>query len=387
MVQFTALRLTGFKSFVEATELEIAPGLTGIVGPNGCGKSNLLEAIRWCMGEGSAKKLRGDGMDDVIFSGTGTRPARNIAEVAIRLDNHLREAPAAVNDADEIEVIRRIEREQGSSYSINGNEARARDVQLMFADLSTGAKSTAIVSQGRVASVISAKPQDRRQLIEEAAGITGLHSRRHEAELRLKAAETNLERLEDVITALEGQMQGLKRQARQATRYKNLSGHIRRAEAMVLHLRWAAALAALEAARAALKENTSQVQQLTAEAAAAATAQAEAAGVLPDLRAKEAEAAAALQRLIVERESLDAEEARIKARQAEYRAALEQIDSDLGRERAFLEEAAARKPALPKKPACLRPPRPVTPTRGPRLRRRWHRCSKTYRRWSRISHS
>lgn len=353
MVQFTSLRLTGFKSFVEPTQLEISPGLTGIVGPNGCGKSNLLEAIRWCMGEGSAKKMRGDGMDDVIFSGTGTRPARNIAEVALKLDNHMREAPSAFNHADELEVIRRIEREQGSAYSINGNETRARDVQLLFADLSTGAKSTAIVSQGRVASVISAKPQDRRQLIEEAAGITGLHSRRHEAELRLKAAETNLERLEDVIVALEGQMQNLKRQARQATRYKNLSGHVRRAEAMVLHLRWAATLAALDAAQTALRENASQVAEFTSAAAQAATAQAEAAGVLPDLRTKEAEAAAALQRLIVERESLEAEENRIKARQAEYQSALSQIDGDLTRERSFLEEAQAAQNRLEQEAAQL----------------------------------
>ena len=210
MVQFTKLRLSGFKSFVDATELAIEPGVTGVVGPNGCGKSNLVEALRWAMGETSPKSMRGKEMDDVIFAGSANRPSRNVADVIIHLDNSQRKAPAMFNDFDEIEVERRIERGCGSTYRVNGKEVRARDVQLLFADAATGAHSTALVSQGRIGAIINAKPADRRSLLEEAAGITGLHSRRHEAELRLRAAETNLERLDDVIATLVSQLQGLK---------------------------------------------------------------------------------------------------------------------------------------------------------------------------------
>ncbi|MGY9004135.1 MAG: AAA family ATPase, partial [Rhodospirillales bacterium] len=241
MLQFNKLRLTGFKSFVDSTELLISPGLTGVVGPNGCGKSNLVEALRWVMGETSAKQMRGSGMDDVIFGGTSNRPARNIAEVILSLDNSARSAPAQFNEFEEMDVIRRIEREKGSAYKVNGKDVRARDVQLLFADSSTGARSTALVSQGRIGAVIAAKPTERRTLLEEAAGITGLHSRRHEAELRLRGAETNLDRLDDILITLDTQLQNLKKQSRQATRYRNISGHIRRTEAMLFHLRWIAA--------------------------------------------------------------------------------------------------------------------------------------------------
>ena len=186
------LHLTGFKSFVDPTDLVIQPGMTGIVGPNGCGKSNVVEALRWVMGETSAKSMRGGEMEDVIFGGTTTRPSRNIAEVMLRLDNAMRDAPAAFNDSDEIDISRRIERGAGSQYRVNGKEVRARDVQLLFADMASGAHSTAMVSQGRIGALIGSKPTERRVLLEEAAGIRGLHSRRHEAELRLRAAETNL---------------------------------------------------------------------------------------------------------------------------------------------------------------------------------------------------
>jgi chromosome segregation protein len=242
-VQFSKLRLSGFKSFVEPTDLMIEPGMTGIVGPNGCGKSNLVEALRWAMGETSAKRLRGGEMDDVIFGGTAGRPARNVAEVTLHLDNAGRDAPQLYNEHPEIEVVRRIERGLGSAYKVNGKEVRARDVQLLFADLATGAHSTAMVSQGRVGWIIGAKAIERRTLLEEAAGISGLHARRHEAELRLNAAETNLTRLDDIIRAQEEQLESLKKQARQANRYRRLSDHIRRAEAMVLHLRWLKATA------------------------------------------------------------------------------------------------------------------------------------------------
>ena len=245
-MHFSRLFLTGFKSFVDPTELHIEPGMTGVVGPNGCGKSNVVEALRWVMGETSAKSMRGGEMDDVIFGGTATRPSRNLAEVMLRLDNTARDAPAAFNDSDEVEISRRIERGAGSQYRVNGKEVRARDVQLLFADLASGAHSTAMVSQGRIGALIGAKPTERRGLLEEAAGIRGLHSRRHEAELRLRAAETNLERLDDVIDALDGQYQALRRQTRQATRYRRLSENIRRHEAISLHLRCLCSAASVE---------------------------------------------------------------------------------------------------------------------------------------------
>ena len=205
-MKFSKLRLTGFKSFVDPTELVMEGGLTGVVGPNGCGKSNLVEALRWVMGENSAKRMRGGAMDDVIFSGTQNRTARNLAEVMLTIDNSDRTAPPAFNDDEILEVSRRIERESGSTYRVNGREVRQRDVQILFADLATGAHSPAMVSQGRVGSIINAKPTERRSLLEEAAGITGLHSRRHEAELRLRAAETNMERMDDVVQTMEAQL-------------------------------------------------------------------------------------------------------------------------------------------------------------------------------------
>ena len=337
-MKFNRLRLSGFKSFVDPTDLIIEPGLTGIVGPNGCGKSNLLEAMRWVMGENSFKNMRGSGMEDVIFAGTTGRPARNHAEVVLYIDNSDRSAPAAYNEFDVIEVSRKIEREQGSTYRINGREVRARDVQLLFADASTGAHSPALVRQGQIAQLISSKPINRRRILEEAAGITGLYTRRHEAELRLKAAETNLTRLDDVVAQVESQLASLKRQARQAVRYRNLSGQIRETEAILLHLRWTHAVTSLKQSEEKLAETDRRVTELTREAAAATTIEAEAADRLPPLREKEAEAAARLHRLTVERENLDAEEARAKEQAARLTARLDQIGQDLGRERHLIED-------------------------------------------------
>ncbi|MFA7639108.1 MAG: AAA family ATPase, partial [Parvibaculum sp.] len=337
-MKFNRLRLSGFKSFVDPTDLIIEPGLTGIVGPNGCGKSNLLEAMRWVMGENSFKNMRGSGMEDVIFAGTSGRPARNHAEVVLYIDNGDRSAPAAYNEFDVIEVSRKIERDQGSTYRINGREVRARDVQLLFADASTGAHSPALVRQGQIAQLISSKPINRRRILEEAAGITGLYTRRHEAELRLRAAETNLTRLDDVVAQVESQLASLKRQARQAVRYRNLSGQIRETEAILLHLRWEHATASLKQSEEKLVETDQRVAELTREAAAATTIEAEAADRLPPLREKEAEAAARLHRLTVERENLDAEETRAKEQAARLTARLEQIGHDLTRERASIED-------------------------------------------------
>ncbi len=339
-MQLTRLKLTGFKSFVEATELLIEPGLTGIVGPNGCGKSNLVEALRWVMGETSAKQMRGGEMDDVIFAGTAARPARNLAEVVLHLDNSARDAPAAYNDSSEIEVSRRIERGSGSQYRINGKEARARDVQLLFADAATGARSTALVSQGQVGAVIGAKPVERRLLLEEAAGITGLHSRRHEAELRLRAADTNLERLDDVLAALQAQLQGLKRQARQAVRYRSLSGRLRKADAMLHYRRWSLAEAEVAETRDTLAAIQARAAERAREAASASTAQAEAAQGLPGLRQAEAEAAATAQRLAVAREGLDEEDRRVAEATEALIARLRQIDDDTAREDDLKAQAA-----------------------------------------------
>jgi chromosome segregation protein len=339
-MRFQRLRLLGFKSFCEATDFLIEPGLTGVVGPNGCGKSNLVEALRWVMGESSYKNMRGSGMDDVIFAGGGSRPARNLAEVSLVLDNSERAAPAAFNDSDTIEVTRRIERESGSNYRINGKEARARDVQLLFADASTGARSPALVRQGQIGEIISAKPQARRRILEEAAGVAGLHSRRHEAELRLTAATENLTRLEDVLKQVDGQADGLKRQARQAARYRTLAAQIRQNEALSALISHRLAAEQLAQAQQKREADQKKVAERTLEQAETVKAQAIAAHELPPLRDKEAQAGAALHRLVAARDALDADERRAKERIAELTRQIEQFMRDQERERALIEDAA-----------------------------------------------
>ncbi|MDK1375676.1 chromosome segregation SMC family protein [Sinorhizobium sp. 6-70] len=339
-MKFNKLRLLGFKSFVEPTEFVIERGLTGVVGPNGCGKSNLVEALRWVMGENSYKNMRASGMDDVIFSGSGNRPARNTAEVGLYLDNNDRTAPAAFNDSDEIQVTRRIEREQGSVYRINGKEARAKDVQLLFADASTGARSPSMVGQGRIGELIAAKPQARRQLLEEAAGISGLHSRRHEAELRLRAAETNLERLDDVTSQLESQIESLKRQSRQANRFKMLSADIRRHEAILFHIRWVQAKEAEAEATSQLNQITALVAEKAQTQMEAAKAQAVASLKLPELRENEAKLAAALQRLQIARSQLEEDAGRILRRRDELQRRLAQLAEDIAREERLVADNA-----------------------------------------------
>ena len=283
------LRLIGFKSFVEPTDLLIENGLTGVVGPNGCGKSNLLEALRWVMGETSHKSMRAAAMDDVIFSGTTARPPRNNAEVTIQIDNADRKAPAEFNGHDTLDVTRRIEREAGSAYRINGREVRARDVRILFEDAATGARSPALVRQGQIAEIVNAKPDQRRRILEDAAGIAGLHSRRHEAELRLKAAESNLARLNDILGQLNSQIESLKRQARQARRYKELSAEIRKLEAVVLHLRWTEAHAQVEGSEAGPQRSAvPRVARATEAEAAAVRGEAEAAERIQPLRDQEA---------------------------------------------------------------------------------------------------
>jgi chromosome segregation protein len=331
-MKLTRLRLHGFKSFVEPTDFVIEPGLTGVVGPNGCGKSNLVEALRWAMGETSHKSLRAADMDAVIFAGSGNRPSRNHAEVVMTIDNSDRTAPAAMNDHETLEISRRIEREAGSVYRINGRDVRARDVQILFADAATGARSPALVHQGKIGEIIQAKPEQRRRVLEDAAGVAGLHARRHEAELRLKAAETNLIRVEDVIGQLAGQMDGLKKQARQAIRYREVAAKVRKTEAMLFHLRWLEAHADVAEAARIHDLNVRELAERTREQAESARVQAIRASELPALREAEARAAASLQRLTNARETLDREEQRAKERVAELDRRLTQFASDVERE-------------------------------------------------------
>lgn len=338
-MQFKRLRLAGFKSFVDPTELWIEPGLTGVVGPNGCGKSNLLEALRWVMGESRPKSMRGGGMEDVIFAGTDTRPKRNLADVSLLIDNTARTAPAQFNDSADLEVSRRIERDLGSLYRVNGRDVRQKDVHLLFADAATGATSPALVSQGRVGALINAKPSDRRQLLEDAAGISGLHSRRKEAEQKLKAAATNLERLEDVLLRMDGQANALRRQAKQAVRYRTLSDLIRTLEAQLLFAQWRAQSTVLEEARAALSHAESEVTEAASHAGKLSTQQAEIAATLPDLRQSEAEAAAALSRLDVQAQSLEQEKARISTLQGDLGRRLKDIETDQQREADYARDA------------------------------------------------
>ncbi|MBY0561174.1 chromosome segregation protein SMC [Hyphomicrobium sp.] len=338
-MKITRLRLLGFKSFVDATELVIEPGLTGVVGPNGCGKSNLLEALRWVMGESSHKSMRAAAMDDVIFSGSGGRPERSSAEVTMFLDNSSRKAPAEFNDGDILEITRRIEREAGSAYRINGREVRARDVKVLFEDAATGARSPALVRQGQIGEIVNSKPEQRRRILEDAAGIAGLHTRRHEAELKLKAAEANIERLNDVVGQLQSQTESLKRQARQARRYKELSNDIRQQEALALHLTWQDAHQSVENEEAQLTDTMMRLGAATEAEAKAFNEELRLAEGLPPLREAEAVKAAALARFKIEQENLEREASRAAERARELEARAKQLDSDLTRERGFIHEA------------------------------------------------
>ena len=304
-MHFSRLRLSGFKSFVEPTEFHIEPGLTGVVGPNGCGKSNLLEALRWVMGANSAKAMRGEGMDDVIFSGSGARPGRNHAEVTLTVENPGAGAPIRWAGEPALEVTRRIDRGAGSTYRINGVEVRARDVQLLFADASTGANSPALVRQGQISELIAARPQNRRRILEEAAGVSGLYGRRHEAQLRVRAAEANLLRLDDLARELESGLGRLRREARTAVRYKKLAAEIRSVQSAVLHARWAQAMAALEAARVHTALARLAIETSTREAANAAAAALNAQDGLPALRDEAMAAAAVLNHLAIEKDRTD----------------------------------------------------------------------------------
>lgn len=330
MIQFEKLRLSGFKSFVDRTEIEIGPGLTGVVGPNGCGKSNLVEALRWSMGESSTKKMRGGSgsMDDVIFNGTQNRPARNVAEVSVLLSNADESAPAPYTTTPEIEVVRRIERDKGSAYRINGKACRARDVQLLYADILSGANSPFLISQGKITDIINAKPLNRRAILEEAAGISGLHARRHEAELRLRGADNNLKRLEDILGSMESRYQSLKKQVRQAARYRNLSEEIRRLEILIHCVEYLRARETLQDVEKhfAAKEST-VAEYLTSVTQLTKTQNTQAAD-LPELRQAEAEAAAALQKHTLTLQRIEDEENRLNEQITEIESQREQLVTD-----------------------------------------------------------
>ncbi|NIZ13263.1 chromosome segregation SMC family protein [Phaeobacter sp. HF9A] len=338
-MRFSKLRLNGFKSFVDPTDLIIADGLTGVVGPNGCGKSNLLEALRWVMGETRAKAMRGGGMEDVIFAGTVSRSARNFAEVSLQIDNSERLAPSGFNDSDQLDIVRRITRDVGSAYKANGKDMRAKDVQMLFADASTGAHSPALVRQGQISELINAKPKARRRILEEAAGISGLYQRRHEAELKLKNTEQNLLRVDDVIEQLATQLGQLGRQAKQAQRYREIGEKLRLAEGMLLYRRWREADEARLAAEEELRTRVTQAAKAEALARVAAEKRAEAEDGLPPLREEEAIAAAVLQRLVVQRDALSDQEAQARQNIEKLNSRIQQLGKDIDREAGLNKDA------------------------------------------------
>jgi chromosome segregation protein len=340
-LRFTRLRVSGFKSFVEPVELRIEPGLTGVVGPNGCGKSNVIESLRWVMGAASAKAMRAGGMDDVIFAGTESRPARNQAEVQLTIDNSDRRAPAELNDADILEVSRRITRGAGSLYRVNGREARARDVQRLFADASSGANSPALVRQGQISELINAKPENRRRVLEEAAGVAGLRSRRHEAELKLNAAHENLTRLEDVLAGEERELDHLRRQARQAKRYIKVAAEVRALQAALASRRVADARAKESAAATALADANASVEARAEEAAAARDRAAAADAALRPAREAETKAAAALAQAAAALDAAQRELAQIRQETTRAEADRRRTGDERARETALLADAEA----------------------------------------------
>ena len=336
---FRNLTMAGFKSFAEKADMDIEEGLTGIVGPNGCGKSNIVEGLRWIMGESSARQMRGTELDDIIFAGTDNRPARNFAEISLRLDNKEKRAPAEFNDHDDLEITRRVERGKGTQFQINGKPARAKDVQLLFADSATGARSAGMVSQGRIGAIVGAKPEDRRSLIEEAANIKGLHQRKHEAELRLRNTEANLARLEDLISQLAEQKTQLAKQARQAARYRSVADRIRKAGARLFHARWRASEQALSKAKTDHKASAELVETASADVARLSAQQARLTAEVPPLRDAEAEQGAMVQTLRIRVDDCGREQERVTQALDRLTKLLEQIDRDAVRETTLKEDA------------------------------------------------
>ena len=334
-MKFKNLEITGFKSFSEKTTILIEKGLTGIVGPNGCGKSNIVEALRWCMGENSAKSMRGSGMEDVIFSGTSNRPSKNISEVSLLLDNQEKSGSVAYKEFDEILVKRKIEKDKGSKYYINNKEVRARDVQTFFADLSTGAHSPSLISQGRIGQLVTAKPIERKSILEEAAGISGIHARRHEAETRLNAAENNLKRADELKRQQQKQLDNLKKQAEEATRYKEISKQIKKIEAGLYFLK----IKDIEKDKKQLLEKLSElddeISAINIDYNHNNTLLEEENKKLSPLRDKKLESAASLQKLNLDMTNLVEEESRVKSLQEKLEKSIKTVESDLEREKSI----------------------------------------------------
>ncbi len=334
-MKFKQLNLTGFKSFSEKTTFLIEDGLTGIVGPNGCGKSNIVESLRWCMGENSAKSMRGSGMEDVIFSGTSNRPSKNISEVSLLLDNQNKDGPVQYKEFDEVSIRRKIEKDKGSKYYINDKEVRARDVQTLFADLSTGAHSPSLISQGRIGQLVTSKPVDRKSILEEAAGISGIHARRQEAETRLNAAENNLKRADELKKQQQKQLDSLKKQAEEATRYKEISKEVKRIEAGLYYLK----IREIEKDKKIIVEKLSELEDeisaINIDLNHNSSLLEEENKKLAPLRDKKMESVASLQKLNLDMTALIEEEARVKSLQVKLEKSTKTIDSDLEREKSI----------------------------------------------------
>ena len=339
-MKFKKIEITGFKSFFDKTHFYIEDGLTGIVGPNGCGKSNIVESLKWCMGETSAKSMRGSGMEDVIFAGTSNRPSKNIAEVSIQIENNNKDGPMQYNDLDEIIVTRRIEIDKGSKYFINQKEVRARDAQTFFADLSTGAHSPSLISQGRIGSLVTSKPAERRAVLEEAAGISGIHARREEAEARLEAAENNLKRADELKRQQEKQLDSLRKQAEEATRYKDISREIKSIEAGLYYLK----LTEIEKDKSQiiekLNEQDDELSAVKIDLSHNNQMLEEENKRLAPLRDRRMENLARLQKLNLEMTNLEEEASRIKNLQIKLQKSLETLDLDLQREKSISLDAS-----------------------------------------------
>ena len=345
-MEFKKIQLNGFKSFAEKTNFSIEKGLTGIVGPNGCGKSNIVESLRWCMGETSAKSMRGSGMEDVIFSGTSNKPSKNIAEVSVSLDNKLKSGPHQYKDLDEIEIRRKIEKDKGSKFYINNKEVRAKDAQMFFADLSTGAHSPSIISQGRIGALVTAKPVDRRAILEEAAGIAGLHVRRHEAELRLNAAENNLKRADELRRQQEKQLSNLLKQAEEAAKYKLISEEIKRIEAGLYFLKLKDIDHEIKLENEINSEAVGKVENFNKKInEIEQNIQIETQKVKP-IREKNLENLSKIQRLNLEIKGLDEENERIKNEIADIKNSLQTIDDDIDREKSIVIDANSNEKRL-----------------------------------------
>ena len=338
-MKFKNLEMTGFKSFSEKTTVLIEKGLTGIVGPNGCGKSNIVEALRWCMGENSAKSMRGTGMEDVIFSGTSNRPSKNISEVSLLLDNQEKDGPNQYKEFEEISVKRKIEKDKGSKYYINDKEVRARDVQTFFADLSTGAHSPSLISQGRIGQLVTAKPIERKSILEEAAGISGIHARRQEAETRLNAAENNLKRADELRKQQQKQLDSLKKQAQEATRYKEITKEIKKLEAGLYFLKIKEIEKDKKLIQEKLSELDDEISAINIDYNHNNTLLDEENKKLAPLRDKKMESTATLQKLNLDMSNLVEEEARVKSLQEKLEKSIKTVDSDLDREKSITLDA------------------------------------------------